>query len=90
MEKARVEKPTGKKLREMKVETWSSWEHGRDEFDWYYPQTEKFYVREGKAEVITETGQIVRFSAGDLVTFPRGIKCTWRITEPIKKVFTFE
>ena len=90
IEKARVEKPSPEKLEEIGIDTWAPWEHGVDEFDWEYNQTEKFYVKEGKAHVITESGQEVEFSAGDLVTFPRGIKCTWRILEPIKKVYRFE
>ncbi|MEW6328302.1 MAG: cupin domain-containing protein [Thermodesulfobacteriota bacterium] len=25
-----------------------------------------------------------------MVTFPRGLKCTWTVIEPIRKVYTFK
>lgn len=90
MERVKVEKATPERLKELNVESWSPWEHEAGSFDWEYDSTETFYVLEGKIKVTTEDGQEVEFSKGDLVTFPRGIKCTWNVIEPIRKVYKFE
>jgi len=31
----------------------------------------------------------VTFGKGDLVTFPRGLSCTWDIRNPVKKHYNF-
>jgi hypothetical protein len=33
--------------------------------------------------VTTLDGEAVKFGAGDLVTFPRGLKCSWEVRKPI-------
>ena len=38
-------------------------------------------------EVNTETGTIF-FGKGDYVVFPKGISCTWKVLEPVKKHYT--
>jgi hypothetical protein len=40
-------------------------------------------------EVVPDGGEPVRMGKGDLVTFPRGMSCTWKITRPVKKHYTF-
>jgi len=39
--------------------------------------------------VYTRDGEVVEIVAGDIVVFPGGLKCTWEVLEPIRKVFTF-
>jgi uncharacterized cupin superfamily protein len=34
-------------------------------------------------------GKSASFGSGDLVTFPDGAKCVWKIDEPIKKKYKF-
>jgi hypothetical protein len=89
-ERIRIERPTEERLEELKVDTWSPWECGVETFDWEYGTTETAYVKEGKVRVVTEGGQEVQIAAGDLVVFPRGVRCTWEVQEPIRKVFTFD
>jgi hypothetical protein len=36
--------------------------------------------------VSNESGEERRFGPGDLAFFPAGFSCTWRVTEPIRKV----
>jgi uncharacterized cupin superfamily protein len=55
-------------------------------FDWEYDATETCYVMEGEVKVTTPEGE---FGAGDLVTFPRGLKCTWNVRKPIRKHYRF-
>src|SRR5512132_3519779 len=43
-------------------------------------------LRHGRrGQVTTAEGEAVEFGAGDLVTFPRGLKCTWEVRKPIRK-----
>jgi len=84
-----VEKPTKEKLEKLGVDKWSTWESEAKKFDWEYEDKEMFYVLEGKVEVKTEDGEAVEFGKGDLVTFSKGIKCTWDVKEKIRKVYRF-
>ena len=31
----------------------------------------------------------VEMRQGDVVTFPKGLKCAWEVKKPVKKVYTF-
>jgi uncharacterized cupin superfamily protein len=85
----KVEKATPERLKELNVESWSPWECGVETFDWEYSDVETAYVKEGHVKVRTEEGEEVEINAGDLVTFPKGLKCTWTVVKPIRKVYTF-
>ncbi|MFH1130768.1 MAG: cupin domain-containing protein [Pseudomonadota bacterium] len=89
MSEIKVEKATPERLKKLGVDSWSPWGCGVETFDWEYSDDETAYVKEGKVRVLTEYGQEVEFGKGDLVFFPKGLKCTWTVIEPIKKVFTF-
>ena len=90
MEKVTVRKPTKEELESLNIDSWGRWEKEPSTFDWFYDSTETFYVFEGDITVILEDGSKVSFGPGDLVTFPKGIKCTWHVKKKIKKAFTFE
>ena len=68
---------------------WSVWECAPSSFEWHYDDWEVAYVFEGKVLVATESGE-VEITAGDLVTFPKGLSCTWKIVEKICKVYKIE
>jgi uncharacterized cupin superfamily protein len=89
MSQIKVEKATPERLAELGVDGWSPWECGVETFDWQYSSNETAYVQAGRVKVVTEHGQEVEFGAGDIVFFPSGLKCTWTVKEPIRKVFTF-
>jgi uncharacterized cupin superfamily protein len=74
-----------------KIETsgWNSWSCEPSTFDWEYGDDETAYVFEGHVFVKTATEE-VEIKGGQLVQFPRGMKCTWNVLEPIRKVFTFQ
>ncbi len=84
-----VEKATPERLAELGINSWSSWECAPETFPWQYSDDETAYIKEGKVKVVTEHGQEVTFGAGDIVFFPKGLKCTWTVEETIQKVFTF-
>lgn len=85
MGKVKVERPTKEELQELNISDWPIWESEVKKFDWEYDDNETFYVLEGKVRVTTSDGEEVEFGKGDLVTFPRGVKCTWDVKEKIRK-----
>lgn len=89
MGKVKVEQPTEEKLRELNVTDWPTWESEVKQFDWEYDENETFYVLEGQVTVLTTDGENVAFGKGDLVTFPKGVKCTWDVKEKIRKHYKF-
>lgn len=85
----KIKKPTKQELKKLDVENWGIWEKEVSEFPWQYNEKESCYILKGKAEVIAETGEKVGFEKGDFVVFPKGLKCTWKITESIRKHYKF-
>ncbi len=70
----KVGKPSTETIAEMK--NCPTWSKEASIFDWEYDATETCYVMEGEVKVTTPEGEAVEFGPGDLVTFPRGLKCT--------------
>ena len=85
-----VRKPSDEEIQV--CQNWPIWQHGVDKFDWEYTQTEKCLILEGRVTVTDdpETGPSVSFGPGDFVCFPVGLKCIWKVTEPVKKHYDFE
>ena len=83
-----VKKPTQEELEVLNVKSWGTWECEKSVFDWTYADREIAYLYEGKVTVKTPAGE-VSFGAGDLVTFPKGLSCTWTVEEPVRKVYKF-
>lgn len=71
------------------ISGWSKWDCEPSEFPWQYDGTETAYVFEGHVEVTPEGGQPVIVEAGDLIQFPDGMKCHWKVNQAIRKVYTF-
>lgn len=53
--------------------------------DWYYDEKTACLILEGKA-VVDHYGEKLTVEAGDLVTFPQGVQCQWKIMEPLRVV----
>ena len=90
MSEIKIERPDEQALKKMQICSWPIWEKEVSCFDWYYDQTEVCYLLKGKVTVKTKDGKEVKFSAKDLVTFPKGLSCTWDIKEPVKKHYNFK
>ncbi|MBF0195879.1 MAG: cupin domain-containing protein [Magnetococcales bacterium] len=82
--------PSEDKLNQLNINSWSIWEKEVSVFPWTYSETETCYFLEGDVIVTTEGGEQVQMGAGDLVTFPSGMSCTWNIKIPVKKHYRFE
>ncbi len=83
--KIEVKKPQPDELEKQGVFKWPIWEKEVSSFPWHYDADEQCYLLEGQVEVTTEDGRKVEFGAGDFVTFPEGLSCTWTIKVPVKK-----
>ena len=81
-----VKKPTEKEREDMlALPTWGC---EISEFNWHYDQEETCLLTEGEVEV-THSGGSAKFGAGDLVTFPQGMSCVWKVSKPVKKHYIF-
>jgi uncharacterized protein len=89
MSKIQKERPDDKKLDALGTRNWGTWECEPSTFPWEYDDRETCYVFEGRVTVETQDGQTVEIGPGDLVTFPKGLKCTWTVHEKIRKVYKF-
>jgi len=86
MGKIEVQKnPDQKILENMGVGKWPIWTKEVSQFEWFYDEDETFYVLEGEAFITEETGESHRIEKGDLVTCKKDLRCTWRVTKPIRK-----
>lgn len=88
MAEIKVERPSEAQLKALGVDKWSPWSCEPSTFDWEYTSNETAYVLEGKVRVKTAKGE-VEIKKGDLVTFPKGLACTWCVIERIRKVYKF-
>jgi uncharacterized protein len=86
--KVKVEKATRERADALGTHSWPIWTCGVSEFDWSYSEKETCHVLEGEVEVVTPEGP-VRFGAGDLVEFPEGLSCRWKVTKPVRKHYKF-
>ncbi len=85
-----IKKPGHSELEEMKVFDWPIWEKEISEFSWHYDSREVCYLLEGKVEVTVGGGEVFEFGKGDLVIFPKGLSCKWKIISPVRKHYKFE
>ncbi len=81
--------PSKEQLDRLGVFSWSIWEKEVSEFPWTYNDGETCYFLEGDVIVTPDGGQPVTMGKGDLVTFPAGMSCTWKINQSVKKHYKF-
>lgn len=84
--KITVRKPTSEEV--AKARLWPVWKKEASSFEWSYDEQETCLILEGRASV-EGGGQKVTFKAGDYVIFPKGLECTWTITQKIRKHYKF-
>jgi len=83
-----VRKPTEAELETLGVRSWPIWTCDVSTFDWSYTETETCYLLEGEVTVEAH-GQSVSFGKGDLVVFPEGLACVWKVAAPVRKHYRF-
>lgn len=89
MSSIEIQRPARDDLERRGVFGWPIWEKEASTFDWHYDERETCFLLEGRVKVVPTGGEAVELGAGDLVTFPKDMDCTWTITEPVRKHYTF-
>lgn len=90
MNKIQVEhNPAPAKLEVLGIYDWPIWEKEISTFPWTYDSEETCYFLEGNVTVTCENGEIITMNEGDLVSFPKGLTCTWEIHADVKKHYDF-
>jgi uncharacterized protein len=77
------------RLRHSNVSAWDIWTKEISEFEWHYDQIETCYFLEGEVVVTPAGDEPFRIGKGDLVTFPNGMSCVWKVLKPVKKHYKF-
>ena len=91
MSEIKIEKqPNEDRLSSLGVRDWDIWTKEVSDFPWTYDAQETCFFLQGEVEVTPEGGAPVRMGAGDLVTFPSGMSCRWKITKPVRKHYSFD
>jgi uncharacterized cupin superfamily protein len=84
-----VRTPSSDQLDQLGVSQWPIWTKEVSEFPWTYDEAETCYFLEGDVIVTPSNREPVRVGKGDLVTFPAGMSCTWKILEAVRKHYHF-
>ena len=84
-----ISQPSKEQLTELDVFNWSIWSKEVSEFPWTYDESETCYFLTGEVVVTPNKGKPVTMGKGDLVTFPAGMFCTWKINQAVKKHYKF-
>ena len=77
-------------VEELEIKSWPIWTCNASSFDWTYDEKEACLLIEGEVTVTPESGQPVKFIAGDLVTFPAGMNCRWEVHKAVRKHYRFD
>ena len=72
-----------------KLKNKPTWGCEVSKFDWYYDSEETCLLVEGEVTVSHDGGS-ASIRAGDLVVFPQGLSCVWKVTKPVKKHYVFK
>jgi uncharacterized protein len=62
------------------------WECTPGIFNWHYDEAETAVILSGEVFLTYENGRERRLGPGDMVFFPAGSSCHWRITSKVRKV----
>ncbi|MDD4954478.1 MAG: cupin domain-containing protein [Candidatus Omnitrophica bacterium] len=84
-----VKKPSREDLNNLGVRSWPIWEKEVSAFDWFYDEKETCLFLEGDVEIELADNSKVKIIKGDLVVFPKGLKCRWNIKKKVKKHYKF-
>ena len=71
------------------IKNWPIWECDPSFFPWKYDEKETCLILEGEATIETNLNEVFNIKSGDLVSFPEGLSCTWKIHKKIRKHYRF-
>ncbi len=90
MSEIKIERnPSKERLDDLGVGDWPIWTKEASQFPWSYDASETCYFLAGDLIVTPDGGEPVAMGKGDLVTFPKGMSCTWEIRKDVRKHYDF-
>jgi uncharacterized protein len=81
--------PSMEKLEQMNVFSWPIWEKEQSDFPYHYETDETCYIIEGHLVVTPDGDEPVEIRSGELVIFPAGMSCRWKIIRKVRKHYQF-
>ncbi|MEW6711148.1 MAG: cupin domain-containing protein [Candidatus Riflebacteria bacterium] len=84
-----ITRPEKTELDKLGVKSWPIWQKEISTFPWHYDDKETCYILEGDITVTPDGGKPVSIKPGDLVVFPAGMSCEWKISTPVRKHYQF-
>ncbi|CAK9179966.1 unnamed protein product [Ilex paraguariensis] len=86
-----LKNPPESKLTELGVRSWPKWGCLPSKFPWTYSSKETCFLLKGKVQVYPDgSKEAVEIGAGDLVEFPKGMSCSWDVSEAVDKHYNFD
>ncbi|KAF8407513.1 hypothetical protein HHK36_006647 [Tetracentron sinense] len=83
--------PSDSRLSELGIKSWPKWGCPAGKFSLKFDAEETCYFLKGKVKAYTRgSSDSVEFGAGDLVTIPKGLGCTWDVTVAVDKHYKFD
>ncbi|MBD3264037.1 MAG: DUF861 domain-containing protein [Candidatus Omnitrophica bacterium] len=85
----KITRPKNEEIEKSGIKEWPIWEKEESKFDWYYDEKETCYLLEGEVKIEIPDGEDIRISEGDMVVFPKGLRCVWDIKKKVRKHYNF-
>ncbi|KAI5426228.1 hypothetical protein KIW84_031886, partial [Lathyrus oleraceus] len=83
--------PSQSRLAELNIKCWPKWGCSPGKYQLKFDAEETCYLLKGKVKAYTKgSSDFVEFGAGDLVTIPKGLSCTWDVSVAVDKYYKFE
>ncbi|XP_028216931.1 uncharacterized protein LOC114399036 [Glycine soja] len=85
-------KPTELRLLELGVISWTKWGRAPGQYESHTEAQETYFLLKGRVKFIPKdsTYDPIEFGAGDLVTIPKGLTCTWDISVAVDAHYKFQ
>jgi uncharacterized cupin superfamily protein len=84
-----TQNPSGELIDKLGCRSWPIWEKAPSTFPWQYQEKETCLILDGNVTVTPAGGEPVTFGKGDLVVFPQGMSCTWKVQDAVRKHYKF-
>ncbi|KMT05787.1 hypothetical protein BVRB_7g166260 [Beta vulgaris subsp. vulgaris] len=88
--------PSSSRLSELGIKSWPKWACSPGKYQLKFDAEETCYMVKGKVRAYPKKGSTiieddyVEFGAGDLVTIPKGLSCTWDVLLAVDKYYKFD
>ncbi|MED6183486.1 hypothetical protein PIB30_038263 [Stylosanthes scabra] len=84
--------PSQSRLSELNIKCWPKWGCSPGKYQLKFDAEETCYLLKGKVKAYPKgsSSDFVEFGAGDLVTIPKGLSCTWDVSVAVDKYYKFE